>query len=380
MARDVAQPDGASAVLARLPKILTLLLKWYGAQKRDLPWRKTQDPYAIWLSEVMLQQTQVATVLPYYHRFLARFPHVHALADAHEDDVLRLWQGLGYYQRARQLVPAARFVLSLGEWPRTVEGLAALPGVGRSTAGAIASFSFGLRAPILDGNVRRVWWRLGALPYPAGQSSDGVLWTISEAAVSRRDPAQVNQALMELGATLCTPRAPACTRCPVARHCEAKGLGEPERFPPRKASKPKPRLNVSLALIFRGDEFLVAKRPSEGMLGGLWELPGGKWEPGESAEAAVVRELREELGVEVTVGMAFPSVAHAYTHFSVRLHPFFCHLVEGQKPVSGQSLRWIKREDIPYLAFPTGTLKVFDSIWGAERRAAEEAATWDGNP
>ena len=377
MGCDSVQEDGIGALVSGLPKILSLLLKWYGAQKRDLPWRHTGDPYPIWLSEVMLQQTKVATVLPYYHRFLARYPDLHALAVAHEDDVLRLWQGLGYYQRARHLVPAARLLLSLGEWPRTVEGLAAMPGVGRSTAGAIASFAFGIRAPILDGNVRRVWWRLGALPLAAGQRSDSVLWTISEAAVSMRDPAQVNQALMELGATRCTHRTPACSRCPVARHCEARRLGQQERFPPRKESKPKPRLDVSLALIFRGDEFLVAKRPSKGLLGGLWELPGGKWEPGESAEAAVVREIREELGVEIDVGRAFPPVAHAYTHFSVRLHPFVCHMAANQKPVSSQPLRWIKREQIPDLAFPTGTLKVFDSVWSDERRAAEQPPTWE---
>ena len=380
MARDPIQTDEGEALASRLPKILSLLLKWYGAQKRDLPWRHTGDPYPIWISEVMLQQTQVATVLPYYHRFLIRFPDAHALADAHEDDVLRLWQGLGYYQRARQLIPAARFVLSLGEWPRTVEGLAAMPGVGRSTAGAIASFAFGIRAPILDGNVRRVWWRLGALALTANSKIDSALWAISESAVSRRDPALVNQALMELGATLCTHGNPACSRCPVARHCEAKRLGQQERFPPHKESKPKPRVDVSLALIFRGDEFLVAKRPSRGLLGGLWELPGGKWEPGESEEAAVVREIREELGVEVAVGRAFPPVAHAYTHFSVRLHPFLCRLVHGQEPVSKQPLQWIRRADIGRLAFPAGTLKVFHAIWGAERRAAEGAPTWGGIP
>ena len=370
---------GAHSLQARLRKIISRLCRWYASDHRSLPWRETGDPYAIWISEVMLQQTQVATVLPYYERFMARFPTIRNLEMAEPDEVLRLWQGLGYYQRARHLIPAARSVVGMGAWPRTAEELAKLPGVGRSTAGAIASFAFGVRAPILDGNVRRVWYRLGALKLPKSARTEQVLWSLSAQAVRRGDPSAINQALMELGATLCLPKSPLCGSCILAGDCSAFALGDPGSFPPRRAVTVKPLFDVSVALLFHGDHFLVTRRAEKGLLGGLWELPGGKWEENEDGPAALHRELREELGIEVSILHRYPAIRHAYTHFGVRLHPFLCRIAGKRQPESALPMRWIRREDISTLVFPKGTLKIFDAVWSqGARRAAESAGLWDG--
>ena len=376
-----AKSEGGEALArlqARLQPVLERLLDWYGPSHRKLPWRETTDPYRIWISEIMLQQTQVATVIPYYHRFIARFPTVETLAAASGEQVLKLWEGLGYYRRARYLVKTARMVTQLGGWPRRAAELVHLPGIGKSTAGAIASFAFGDRAPILDGNVRRVWYRLGALDPDPGGHSDRLLWRVSEDAVSQHDPALVNQALMELGATICSHRSPACDACPLSHECEAFRAGTPERFPPPKTkTQKKVTFDVSVGLILDGDRFLVTRRPDDGLLGGLWELPGGKWEPGEDGAAALYRELEEELGIRVSMEAAFPQVRHSYTHFSVRLHPFLCRLSGKARPRTQLPIRWITRSQIPTLAFPKGTLKVFERVWPALPMAADAPARWD---
>lgn len=372
-------PPGPRSLQARIRLFTPALCRWYRSSHRRLPWRETKDAYPIWISEVMLQQTQVATVLPYFQRFMARFPGLGDLARADPDEVLRLWQGLGYYQRARYLIPAARSVAEMGGWPRTPEELALLPGVGRSTAGAIASFAFGARAPILDGNVRRLWYRLGALDLPKSVASEGILWSLSEEAVRRGDASITNQALMELGATLCLPKKPLCGSCPLRVRCAAFSKGEPEAFPPVRSKPVKRIFDVSVALLVRGDTFLVTRRAEGGLLGGLWELPGGKWEDGEDGPAALHRELREELGVEVAILGGYPPIRHDYTHFGVRLHPFLCRIEGTRQPVSALPMRWIRREDISALVFPRGTLKIFDVVWTEEeRRAAESAEVWDG--
>ncbi len=323
----------------------------------------------------MLQQTQVVTVLKYFEPFMERFPGVEALALAREEDVLKAWEGLGYYRRARCLIPAAKAVAGLGAWPRDVKGLMELPGVGRSTAGAIASFAFGARAPILDGNVRRVWWRLGALRR-GSSSCEAHLWALSEAILREGNPGLMNQALMELGATLCTPHSPQCGGCPLSGHCAAFYSGDPQKFPPPKAARAKPLVHVSVAIILKRGRFLVTRRPSEGFLGGLWELPGGKLEEGEGALQALRRELMEELGVAVRIEVAFTPVSHAYTHFAVRLHPFLCTLPANQEPATPLPMRWIRLGEADQLAFPRGTRKVFDRVFGQDLRAAEEAGSW----
>jgi A/G-specific adenine glycosylase len=376
---DTARPEPAFEELRRgLPAIVRLLLAWYRKGHRPLPWRETADPYALWISEIMLQQTQVNTVIPYYERFLLRFPTVGALATARQEEVLKLWEGLGYYKRARQLVPVAQEVVRRGGWPRTARELSQFPGIGRSTAGAIASFAFGAREPILDGNVKRVWCRLGAFVPPEGAPGERLLWQLSAEAVRRSDPAQVNQALMELGATVCTPRTPSCPACPLARRCLALERGQTELYPQSpKARAPRRIVDVSVAIVMREGRFFVTRRPDDALLGGLWELPGGKWEADEDGEAALHRELHEELGIRVRVEAEYPVVRHAYTHFSVRLHPYLCRIVGRKNPVSDLPSRWIERREIGALAFPTGTLKVFSAVWPPALRAAEAAPDWE---
>lgn len=247
------------------------LLRWYRKHRRDLPWRRTRDPYAIWVSEVMLQQTQVATVIPFYLRFLERFPDVAALAAASEEQVLGAWSGLGYYRRARALREGAIAVVADhgGSLPDTVEGLLEIPGIGRYTAGAIASVAFGRPAPIVDGNVKRVFARWLAEPSP----TPGRSWALAEEIVPGPDPGDLNQALMELGATVCTPRAPRCAECPVASTCAGRASGEPSRFPAAAPARPVRAVSVAVALIARRGEVLLERRRAGGPLRGAWDLP-----------------------------------------------------------------------------------------------------------
>ncbi len=352
------------------------LLAWYGESARDLPWRRDRDPYRVWISEVMLQQTRVSTAGPYFERFLERFPTLDHLAEAGSDEVLKAWEGLGYYARARRLPEAARAIRARGGFPLDASALLSLPGFGPYTAGAVASIAFGLPEPVLDGNVRRVWCRLFALGEPHGPSLRRKLWGLSRLAVRAGPPGEVNQALMELGATVCTPRRPACSACPLRRECAAAREGRPEFYPAWRARKVLPERTVAVALLWRADRFLVAKRRPEGLLGGLWELPGGKVEPGESPEEAVVREVREELGADCRVHTDLPVVRHAYSHFKVVLHPFDCRLVRGaSEPRCERPLRWILPEERGLLAFPAATNRIFARRFAEPTlRAAEEPA------
>ncbi|MEW6758814.1 MAG: A/G-specific adenine glycosylase [Acidobacteriota bacterium] len=352
------------------------LLAWYGERARDLPWRRDRDPYRVWISEVMLQQTRVSTAGPYFERFLQRFPTLERLADAGSDEVLKAWEGLGYYARARRLPEAAQAIRAAGGFPRAAADLLGLPGFGPYTAGAVASIAFGLPEPVLDGNVRRVWCRLFALGEPDGPPLRRKLWGLSRLAVRAGPPGDVNQSLMELGATVCTPRRPACSACPLRGECAAAREGRPESYPAPRARKVLPEWTVAVALLWTADRFLVAKRRPEGLLGGLWELPGGKVEPGESPERAVVREIEEELGTGAEVVAALPAVRHAYSHFKVVLHPFDCRLARGApEPKSERPLRWILPEERGLLAFPAATNRIFARRFaGPGLRAAEGPA------
>jgi A/G-specific adenine glycosylase len=290
------------------------LAGWYARARRDLPWRRTRDPYRIWLSETMLQQTRVDTVVPYYERFVARFPTLDALAVADEEDVLRLWAGLGYYARARNLRRAAQAVAREhgGELPRDAAALASLPGVGRYTVGALRSIAFGERAALVDGNVRRVLARLAG----ARALSDTDAWRLAEALVPEKEPGEWNQALMELGATVCTPRKPACLLCPVAEDCAARGH-DPERFPAPRAKPKVARVHAVAGVLERRGKLLVLRRPSHGLLGGLWELPtaGGR-------DAAALAEALARAGLDVATGAALGQVRHLFTHRDLRLALF----------------------------------------------------------
>jgi A/G-specific adenine glycosylase len=308
------------------------LLDWYKTDARQLPWRGHPDPYAVWVSEIMLQQTRVETVIPYFERWMARLPTLESLAVATQMEVLALWEGLGYYSRARNLHQAAQIVQVefRGEIPQDVKSLRRLPGIGRYTAGAIASIAFGKDEPTLDGNIRRVLARLFDLRLPA-RSGEGerLLWGLAAAHLPTGKAREYNQALMDLGATICT-RTPNCRRCPLSGDCRAYALGvQAER--PVTTSKPRmPHYTVTAAVIHRDGQVLIAQRPPDGLLGGLWEFPGGKLEPGELLASGLQREIREELGVEVGIGEPLGIYRHAYTHFRVTVHAYICELVTGE--------------------------------------------------
>lgn len=344
------------------------LLAWFDEDARDLPWRKTTDPYKVWLSEVILQQTRVDQGLPYYERFVGAFPTVHDLAAAHEDTVLKHWEGLGYYTRARNLHKAAKAIVEdyAGALPRDPAVLQMLPGVGRYTAGAIASIAFGVRAPVVDGNVKRVLARL----YNIAESIDDVetertLWALADALVPAAKPGDFNQAMMELGARICTPKAPACDTCPAAKQCQARRAGTQLQRPVRNAKKSPPHKEIVVAVLEKEGRYLLGKRPAEGLLGGLWEFPGGKVEPGETHAQALARECKEELGVTVTVGGLVATVKHAYTHFHVTLNVYRCRLTRGTaKPKTHTELRWVAPTDFGEYAFPKANHKFLKLLTG----------------
>jgi A/G-specific adenine glycosylase len=322
-------------ITTRLP--VSRLLRWAARNLRDLPWRaEPRDPYRVWVSEIMLQQTQASTVIPYFLRFTERFPTMRALAQAPLDDVLKLWEGLGYYARARNLHRAAQKVMAefSGKLPDTVEELGKLPGIGAYTAGAIASLAFGRDAPVVDGNVKRVLCRVYAIRGDTRRPKlQKQLWTLAKMNLPKGKAGRWNEAMMELGAMVCAPRSPGCNECPLGQVCRARALGIQDRLPERAAKKRIPHYDVTAAVIrtLRGRRILIAQRPLGGMLGGLWEFPGGKRERGESLQECLRREIKEELGIEIKVGRPVTRVEHAYTHFRITLHAFECRLVRGDR-------------------------------------------------
>lgn len=342
------------------------LLAWYAVHRRPLPWREAVTPYETWASEVMLQQTRVETVLPYFERFRRAFPTVEALAAADLQEVLKLWAGLGYYSRARSLHAAARRVVEAhgGRFPRTAEGLAELPGVGPYTAAAIASMAFGQAVPVIDGNVLRVFARF--LGLRAEVRSPGVRRAIHEllaAAILEADAGTFNNAIMELGALVCTPREPACPGCPLAAGCAALAGGLVDQLPVKASRAPTPHHEVVVGVIWQGDRVLVARRPVTAMLGGLWELPGGKRRPRERLEAAARREILEETGLDVEVGPLCATVKHAYSHFRITLTAFHCRVLSGQaRPLASDELRWLILGELRDLPLPRATEKVVEAI------------------
>ena len=362
------------------------LLGWFRANARDLPWRRDRSPYRVWLSEMMLQQTQVETVIPYFNRFLDRFPTLADLAAAPIGEVLKLWEGLGYYARARNLHKAAQVIVNDrgGEWPQTVEGLIALPGIGRYSAGAIASLAFGVSAPVLDGNVIRVLCRLFAIQRdPKDAKVREELWQLAEKLLPHSRRADIpmsattgmgmpvlpgtagehNEALMELGATICTPRAPRCEACPIASHCEAKRLGLQDQLPIKSKRKPLPHYDVTAAVVRRNGRILITQRPFGGRLGGLWEFPGGKVEPEETLPRCLRREIQEELGFRVKVGEFITSIDHAYTHFKITLHAFECTVVSGEpQALQVEDFKWVRLSELGKFAFAKTDLKIIEAL------------------
>ncbi len=348
------------------------LLAWYRRHQRDLPWRRTQDPYAIWVCEVMLQQTQVKTAAPFYGRFLERFPTVEALACAPQDDVLKAWEGLGYYARARNLHRAAQLIASEygGRLPNTFDELARLPGIGRYTAGAIASMAFGRDEPVVDANVTRVLSRLFAVRSdPRTASTRHRLWETARLLLPAGKAGRFNQALMDLGAMVCTARVPQCPSCPLCDLCVAKHEGLETVLPKRAPRKSIPHVEVAAGLVWDrersdpGARLLITKRRPQDMLGGLWEFPGGRRERGETLRACLARELKEELDIEVEVGEPFLTTKHAYSHFRITLSTFHSRLTGG-KPhaVACEEWRWVDPCDLGQYAFPRADRRIIERL------------------
>lgn len=334
------------------------LLAWYARRRRALPWRDHPDPYAVLVAEVMAQQTRLETVLPYFARWMTRFPTVEALAHAEEQEVLALWEGLGYYRRARYLHRAAQEIVARhgGQVPAEPRDLLALPGIGSYTAAAVASIAFGRDVPVVDGNVLRVFARLFALEAPIDTAAGRrAIEALAREHLPPGQAAAYNQALMDLGAQVCTPRQPACTACPLRDLCRAYAQGDPSAYPRRRPKRPVPHYTVTAAVIRRNGQVLLAQRPPQGLLGNLWEFPGGKVEPGESLEEALQREINEELAASVRVEAPFGVYRHAYSHFKVTLHAFLCRLTAGEpRPVVAQALRWVPIAALE--AYPMGKI------------------------
>ncbi len=339
------------------------LLAWYDSHQRALPWRGERDPYRIWVSEVMLQQTQVTTVVPYYQQFLVRFPTLERLAQASLDEVLQLWQGLGYYARARHMHAAAREVLAChgGRLPANYDELRRLPGFGDYTAGAVASIAFGQPVPAVDGNARRVLARLFAFPDDVSRSNGArQLAQLAAELVPAQRPGDFNQALMELGATVCTPQSPACPLCPWQTDCQARAQGLQASLPVKGPRRPQPLVHTAAGVIFRPDgRVLICKRRAEGLLGGLWQFPGGRCHEGEAEAGCLRRQIKELLGIEVEVGQLMTVLAHAYTHFRIRLHVFACCSPGGQAGKQAyDDCRWVSPADLANYALPVTDQKI----------------------
>ncbi|NEQ95369.1 MAG: A/G-specific adenine glycosylase [Cyanothece sp. SIO2G6] len=345
------------------------LLSWYHHHGRDLPWRHNRDPYPIWISEIMLQQTQVKTVIPYYHRWLATFPSIAALANADEQAVLKVWQGLGYYARARNIHKAAQILMEQhhGVFPQEGNAVMALPGIGRTTAGGILSAAFDLPWPILDGNVKRILARLGGLTTPL-KSHTKTLWGWSELLLDQSHPRDFNQAIMDLGATICVPRSPHCPHCPWTHHCLAYIHNLQAAIPMTEKNAPLPHKNIGVAVIrnARGQVLIDRRRP-EGLLGGLWEFPGGKVEPGETIADCIVREIQEELGITIQVGAPLTTINHAYSHFRVTLHVHWCDYVAGKpQPLECDEVRWVEPQTLNDYPFPKANEEIIKKILGPQ--------------
>ena len=334
------------------------LIRWQRRHGRhDLPWQHTRDPYRIWLSEVMLQQTRVDAVIPYYERFLERFPDVRALARASQDEVLRLWSGLGYYARARNLHAAARQIVRMhaGRFPRSPEALAALPGVGRSTAAAIAVFAFGRRAAILDGNVRRVLARcFGIEGYPGRPAVAQRLWSLAESLLPQHSIRGYTQGLMDLGATVCVRARPRCNICPFAAECVAVRRGRVDRIPAPRPQAARPVRDTRWLVLVHDGRVLLERRPSSGLWGGLWIFPQAeKWD---------ARSVRRLLGCEIASLRPLPPLEHGFTHFRLRVRPLLCE-VRAAAPYAGSpSHRWLGIAQAARSAVPAPVKKLLQAL------------------
>jgi len=364
--------------LINFDNIAQRLVAWHEAHQRALPWRMAppgeRNAYAVWISEIMLQQTRVEAVIAYYHRWMERFPTAADLAAADLQDVLKLWEGLGYYARARNLHKAAQQIVSVhkGQLPSDRKTLLALPGIGDYTVGAILSLAFNQPEPILDGNVKRVLSRLADIDQPINETATRKrLWQLARELVDTAPPQRAgacNEAIMELGALICTPANPRCLICPLQESCNAAANGTQHERPVMPPKKQIPHYDVAAGIIWQGDPYqsnvLIAQRPADGMLGGLWEFPGGKLEEQDADLAACLqREIREELAMEIEVLEQLITVKHAYTHFRITLHAFHARHLHGVPQTIGVAdWRWIALDELAHFPFPVTDQKIIGAL------------------
>jgi A/G-specific adenine glycosylase len=342
------------------PRFAARIVMWQRAHgRRDLPWQGTRDAYRIWLSEIMLQQTQVSTVIPYFERFVARFPDARSLAAAHEDEVMALWSGLGYYARARNLHRAAREVVERfgGVFPASFDALVTLPGIGRSTASAIAAFASGEARPILDGNVRRVLARHAGIPGdPASNAVQHALWEEAEARMPRTEVEAYTQGMMDLGATVCLPRKPLCLICPVAADCVARLENRIDELPGRKVRAAARRKRIAMLVVLSRGEVLLEKRPARGIWGGLWSLPEA------DADARPEDALRGDWGLEASRVEPLAPFEHAFTHFTLEVTPW---RIEPRRPLTlaeSKPATWMALADLAGAALPSPVRKLLKTL------------------
>lgn len=342
------------------------LLDWFDTHQRDLPWRHTYDPYHVWISEVMLQQTQMSRGVEYFTRWVERFPNIDSVAAASEEEILKLWEGLGYYSRARNLHKAAQHIAVEynGMLPESYDLLLGLPGIGNYTAAAIMSLAFNRNFPLVDANVERVFARFFNLPEPIKSKTARVfIWKKAEELLPRGKARAFNQALMELGALVCLPQRPECPDCPVRGHCESLQLGVTDERPVLPRPPKAIRIEMCTGILIHDRKIFIQKRRENDVWANLWEFPGGRLQEGETPESAVVREYCEETGFAVGNLEKIALIRHSYTKYRVILHCYFCRLQNGStEPVlhAAQAYRWVDYSELSQYAFPAGHRKLLE--------------------
>ncbi len=343
-------------------KFVIALLSWYSKHKRDLPWRKTEDPYRIWLSEIMLQQTQVVTVIDYYHRFLKKFPTLESLAQAPLEDVLALWSGLGYYSRARNLHRAAQKIVSehQGKFPERSEDILSLPGIGRYTLGAIASIAFGQALPLVDGNVIRVYSRLFALKgSPSDSQFQKKIWAIAEKTMEKKNPGDFNQALMELGATICTPQNPTCLICPVQNLCQVRSQN-PENYPEKKKIAEVQKLHRYAAVLKSESQVLLCLSSKHRWMKNLWQLPS-LFVKNNKGQKALQKHL-EKIGLKTDL-TPFKNLKHQITHHQIQLQSFIANTSQKELGIHSETkYKWHSLKNLKQLAIPAADRKILENL------------------
>ena len=360
------------------------LLEWFRENGRYwIPWKLKKDgsvprsgesisPYGIWIAEVMLQQTQLKVVIPYWKKWMKVFPTLSCLAEADLENLLMIWQGLGYYSRAKRIHQSSKILVEFvgknrdqdpDSWPNQIDKWMSLPGIGRSTAGSIISSAFDLPTPILDGNVKRILSRLLAIERKSIKD-ERKLWEFSSLLIERLSPRDFNQALMDLGAIICTPKKPSCSSCPLQNFCVAYTKYDPKDFPQKEMTKIKPLQEIGIGLVFnQKGELLIDQRLESSSMGGMWEFPGGKKIPNESIEKTIERELKEELGIVVNVGEKLLSFEHAYTHKKLYFTVHICAWISGQpKPLASQKLLWVSPDSLFDFPFPAANTKIISEL------------------